>query len=49
MATGFVFLVVVVEWGFLVHHQPVGCVEWCVLVFGLVLGTVLVVDATQAV
>ena len=43
------FLIVVVEWGFLVHQQPVGCVEGCFLVSRFVLGAVLVVDATQAV
>jgi ABC-type sulfate transport system permease subunit len=49
MMDGLFFLVVEEDSGSLVHHLPVGCVEWCFLVFGLVLGTVLVVDAAQAV
>ena len=43
------FLVVEEESGVLVHHLPVGCVKWCVFVFGLVLGAVLVVDVVQGV
>ena len=43
------FLVVEEESGVLVHHLPVGCVEGCVLVFGFVLGRLLVVDVVQGV
>jgi hypothetical protein len=43
------FLVVEEDSVFLVHHLPVGCLEWCVLVFGFVLGCLLVVGVSQVV
>jgi hypothetical protein len=42
------FLVVEEDSESLVHHLPVGCVEWCVLVSDCGLGFVLVVDVAQA-
>jgi hypothetical protein len=45
---GCFFLVVEEESEPLVHHLPVGCLEWRVLVFGLVLGCLLVVDVSQS-
>jgi hypothetical protein len=43
------FLVVEEESESLVHHQPMDRVEGCVLVFGFVLGAVLVVGLSQSV